>query len=513
MSKVFILSVDQGTTGTTALLVDVSEKTALKIVGRSTVNFPQHFPKADWVEHDLDEIWLSVVQACNEACMQGEARAIHFSRKAIVAIGICNQRETLCVYDRETLKPLARAIVWQCKRSSAICKRLKDEGLEARIRQKTGLFVDPYFSGTKIRWLLENNADLARQIKNGSALLGTIDTFLLSKFGQGKAHVTEASNASRTLLFNIHEGTWDSELLAIMGLASSDNIPEVLDSYGFFTATRGLGFLPDGIPITGVLGDQQAALAGQQCFSSGQAKCTYGTGAFLLLNVGEQSVLSQQGLLTTVAWQIAGKRSFALEGSAFIAGASLQFLRDNLGLLSSAYESETLARPVSAAPLIYFVPALAGLGAPWWYPNARGAFFGLTRATTKEQLVRACLEGLAFQVCDLIESMQRDSSHTFKVLRVDGGAAANSLLLTIQAQLAEIRVERPHNLETTAMGAVFFAGLGAKIFNSFQELGGTSKIQASFEPAVDPEAKDLVRKQKDGWQRAVKAVQVFSGLE
>lgn len=513
MEDKFILSVDQGTTGTTVLLADLSDREDIKIIGRSTISFPQYFPKANWVEHDLDEIWHSVVRACNEACMQAENHSAKFRRRSIVAIGITNQRETLCVYDRENLNPLMRAIVWQCKRSSSICERIREEGLERTIREKTGLFVDPYFSGTKIRWVLENNADLARKIKNGSGILGTVDSFLISKFGKGKDHVTEASNASRTLLFNIHEGKWDSELLSIMGLSSEDSLPEIRNSVDTFTVTKGLDFLPDGIPITGVLGDQQAALAGQRCFSFGEAKCTYGTGAFLLLNVGDQAVVSKHNLLTTVAWQLNGKRTYALEGSSFVAGAAFQFLRDNLGFLRNAWESESLAREAFAAPEIYFVPALAGLGAPWWEPNARGAFLGLTRATTKEQLVRASMEGVAFQVSDLIDSMKLDYRKEFRVLRVDGGAAANSLLLEIQAQLSGLKVERPHNLETTSMGAILFAGLGAKVFLSVEGLKGSLAIHSSFEPAVSRRSVELVQEQKKGWERAIRAVRVFSGLE
>lgn len=513
MEDKFILSVDQGTTGTTVLLADLSDTEDIKVLGRSTVAFPQHFPKADWVEHNLDEIWASVVKACNEACMQAENSSSRFRRKSIVAIGITNQRETTCVYDRETLSPLMRAIVWQCKRSATICERIKEEGFENTIREKTGLFVDPYFSGTKIRWILENNHDLAKKIKKGSAILGTIDTFLMSKFGKGKDHVTEASNASRTLLYNIHEGKWDSDLLSIMGIDSKDCLPEVKNSADKFTVTKGLDFLPDGIPITGVLGDQQAALAGQRCFGFGEAKCTYGTGAFLLLNVGERAVQSQHNLLTTVAWQLAGKKTYALEGASFIAGAAFQFLRDNLGFLKNAWESESLARQALAAPEVYFVPALAGLGAPWWEPNARGAFLGLTRATTKEQLVRASLEGVAFQVCDLIESMKRDYGKELRVLRVDGGAAANSLLLEIQAQLSGLKVERPHNLETTSMGAMLFAALGAKVFSSLDELKRSLAIHSSFEPASSRRNLELVNLQKEGWMRAIQAIRVFSGMK
>ncbi len=512
MEDKFILSVDQGTTGTTVLVVDLSDQDDLKIIGRCTVNFRQYFPKADWVEHDLDEIWSSVARACEEACMEAAHQCSRFKKKNILAIGITNQRETLCVYDRKDLKVLSRAIVWQCKRSSLICEDLRNSGLEKSIREKTGLFVDPYFTGTKIKWLIENNSEIAKKLKKGTAILGTMDSFLISKFGGGRDHKTEASNASRTLLYNIHEGKWDSELVSLMGLPSIDCLAEVQDSVGVFTKTKGLEFLPDGIPITGVLGDQQAALAGQRCFSVGEAKCTYGTGAFLLLNVGKDLVFSKHKLLTTVAWQLDGRLTYALEGASFVAGAALQFLRDNLGILKNTGDSEALARTVLAAPEIIFVPALSGLGAPWWEPKVRGAFLGLTRATTKAQLVRACLEGVAFQVCDLIESMKQDYGDAIEVLRVDGGAASNSLLLEIQAQFAGLKVERPHNLETTAMGAILFAGLGVKVFSSIDKLKKSVAIHSIFEPNTSKRHVELVQEQKKAWLRAIHALKVFSDV-
>lgn len=510
MNDAFILSIDQGTTGTTVLVVNLGGNEGVTVLGQATVNFPQHFPKADWVEHDLNEIWQSLVQAAKQACGQAEAKSLKFSRKMISAVGITNQRETLCIYERSTLKPLMPAIVWQCKRSSELCQKIKAEGLETEIRQKTGLFVDPYFTGTKIKWVMENHPDIATKIKSGSAILGTIDTFLISRLSQGQAHVTEASNASRTLLFDIRKGCWDEDLLSMMGLSSASALADIKDSAGVFALTKGLDFLPDGIPISGVLGDQQAALAGQRCFAVGEAKCTYGTGAFLLLNIGNQVLASHHGLLTTVAWQLASKRTFAIEGSAFIAGAALQFLQDNLGILSDAQQSEALARGSQAAPEIYFVPALAGLGAPWWQPKVRGAFLGLTRATTSGQLARATLEGIAFQVCDLIDSMRQDYGHNLRFLRVDGGAASNSLLLQIQADLTGLVVERPYNLESTSLGAALFAGLGLGYFRQLEDLKAASAIHSSFEPSKTQESKNLTLKQRKGWQRAVRAIDLFS---
>lgn len=510
MEDAFVLSVDQGTTGTTVLIADLSEMKNISILGRSTVEFPQYYPKTDWVEHDLNEIWDSVVKAIEESCQQAEQKFKHFHRKKIRAIGITNQRETLCIYDRNTLTPLRRAIVWQCKRSSSICQRIRKDGYEDVIRNKTGLFVDPYFTGTKLTWVLENEPEIARKIKNGEARIGTIDTFLISKFGAGKDYATEASNASRTLMFNIHTGTWDSELVSFMGLNSTNLLAEIKNSTDVFTHTKGLSFLPDGIPITGVLGDQQAALAGQHCFNIGEAKCTYGTGAFLLLNIGNEVVISQHKLLTTVAWQINEKRTYALEGSSFIAGAAFQFLRDNLKFFKSVSEIESLAKDTNAAPDIYFVPALSGLACPWWEPNAKGAFLGLTRSTSMEQLIRACVEGVAFQVMDLIESMRLDSKKDFQILRVDGGAASNSLLLQIQSQFSGLTVERPHFLETTGMGALLFAALGSGLISSIEEIKNSVSIDKIFTPSHSKLDLEKTKIQKQGWEKAIKAVCIFS---
>lgn len=503
----YLLAIDQGTTGSTALVIEVKGGQETAIVGKATVDFPQHFPKAGWVEHDLNEIWHSVGEACKKAMAAAETRG--FKVAQLAGIGITNQRETTCVFDRKTSKPLHNAVVWQCKRSASICQDLKAQGAEASVRQKTGLVIDPYFSGTKITWFMQNVPAVAKQLAAGTAVVGTIDTYLLHRMTGGAVFATEASNASRTMLYNFNTGKFDSELLKLLQVPSIDVLPEVKDSAGAFGKTKGLDFLPDGIPISGILGDQQAALAGQTCFNVGEAKCTYGTGAFLLMNIGDKPIMSKHGLLTTVAWQLQGKRTFAFEGAAFIAGAAVQFLRDQLKLIASAPSTEEMARGAKAAPDVYFVPALSGLGVPYWNPHARGAIMGLTRDTTKEQVVRATLEGMAFQVCDLINAINKDVASAMKVLRVDGGAVANNLLLEVQAQFANLPVERPKNLETTGFGAGMMAGLGVGIFSSTAVLQKARAVDKTF----DPKKVSDVQKCHDGWARAVRAVQVFAGAD
>ncbi len=511
MANQYIVAIDQGTTGSTVLVIDVSRAGDSTVIGRKTVDFPQHFPQTGWVEHDLEEIWASVAQAAAGALTQAKATKAQFDPKCVIALGITNQRETLCVFDRKTAKPLTRAIVWQCKRSAGICERLRAKGLAAKIGDKTGLVVDPYFSGTKITWIMENLPEIATKVKSGSAVMGTIDTYLIARLTAAQSFVTEASNASRTLCFDIATGKWDLELLDLLGVPNADALPDVKDSAGTFGKTKGLAFLPDGIPITGVLGDQQAALAGQTCFNPGEAKCTYGTGAFLLMNLGDKKLRSHSGMLTTVAWQLKGKRTFAFEGSAFIAGAAVQFLRDQLLFFPKAQDSETLAAGSQAAPEVYFVPALAGLGAPYWDPKAQGAFFGLTRGTSKGQLVRAALEGIAFQVADLTRAMEKDRGGPLTVLRVDGGAAANNLLMQAQADYSAIPVDRPQNLETTAFGAGLFAGLGVGLYSGLDELRSVRRTERLFQPAAKD--KDRIQAHMQGWSRAVRAVKVFAGTE
>jgi glycerol kinase len=507
MSKNYLLAMDQGTTGTTVLVVDVTNPQDTSVIGRKTVDFQQHYPKTGWVEHDLNEIWQTVERATIGAMAGAKATDPGFDQKKIIGLGITNQRETLCIFDRKTSEPHHRGIVWQCKRSTEICERLRQSGVAPTLKEKTGLVCDPYFSGTKLTWVLENVADVAKSIGNGQSLVGTIDTYLIHRLSGGSSHATEASNASRTLLYNIETGEWDKELLKILGVPNADCLPKVLDSAGEFGRTKGLGFLPDGIPISGVLGDQQAALAGQTCFEVGEAKCTFGTGAFLLLNIGEEKLSLDSGLLTTVAWQLKGKRSYAIEGASFIAGASIQFLRDQMGFLDDASHSESMAQGAVGAPEVYFVPALSGLGAPYWNPKAQGGFLGLTRGTTKAQLVRAALEGMAFQVNDLVNAMRQEFTKPLTILRVDGGAAANDLLMQIQADYLGIPVDRPVNLETTAFGAALFAGLGVGLYAGVDELKGVRKTQTIF----NPQTTVATKQQLQGWSRAVKAIEVFAG--
>ena len=509
MAQNFVLAIDQGTTATTAIILDVSGTSRNTVIARASVSFKQYYPRPGWVEHDLDDIWASVQKATLRAISECKHEYPHFDQNKIIAIGITNQRETLCIFERTTGAALSKAIVWQCRRSTEICRIIGESESSSLFYRKTGLVIDPYFTGSKIRWIFEEAPEIGKLIRNGRALIGTVDTFLIHRLTRGE-FVTEPSNASRTLLFDIHTGQWDKDLLEIFKVPSLECLAQVKDSASLLGKTMGNGFLPDQIPITCALGDQQAALAGQLCFDPGDAKCTYGTGAFLLLQLGKTATRSKNKLLTTVSWSLNGQRYYALEGSSFVAGAAVQFLRDNLNLVENATDTEYLASDVRGAPEIYFVPALAGLGAPWWNPKARGAFFGLTRGTKKNQLVRAALEGMAFQVCDLIEAMSSDCGHALKFLRVDGGASANNLLMQVQANLAGISVERPHHLETTAMGAGFFAALGLGIYTNPDELKKLHSIESTFHPVTLGKESRLRDEKIKGWKRAVKAAELFS---
>jgi glycerol kinase len=501
----FLLAIDQGTTGSTALVIDVTEPLEPELVSKSNVRFQQHFPEAGWVEHDLDDIWQSVASACTEALDLARQKLSAFSKNKIVAIGITNQRETLAAFDRHTSKPLAKAIVWQCKRSQSICLEWKRTGLESQFRGKTGLILDPYFSASKVAWYLKNNPDVKSKIESGSGVFGTIDTFLCHRLTACASFVTESSNASRTMLYDIHREQWDEELLNICGLKNSSSLPEVRESSGLFGKTKGVGFLPDGIPITGILGDQQAALAGQTCFKESEAKCTYGTGAFLLMNTGSKAVTSKAGMLTTIAWKTGNQTTYALEGASFIAGAAVQFLRDQLGIITFAGETAQLAADAKAAPHLYFVPALSGLGAPWWQPEARGAFLGMHRGTTRGEISRAALEGIAFQVHDLVKAMEQDLGKPISNLRVDGGASANDLLMQIQANYLQAMVDRPQVVETTAFGAALFAGLGVGLYKDLSECRNARHADRVFTPSNDNVTEHL-----KGWNRAVQAVIAFA---
>jgi glycerol kinase len=478
-----ILAIDQGTTGTTALIMSLDGAT----LGRKNCEFAQHFPQPGWVEHEPEDIWQSVLSA-----VSGALEAARLSGSDIAAIGITNQRETTLLWDRQTDKTVDRAIVWQDRRTAARCAELKTGGYEARVREITGLVLDPYFSGTKLSWLLDQRPEVRAAAQAGKLAFGTIDSYLVWRLAGGAAarapHVTDVTNASRTLLMDLTSRTWSEEMGALLDVPSSV-LPEIVPSAGRVASTRGVPGLPDGIPITGMAGDQHAALFGQACFQPGDAKCTYGTGAFLLLNTGSQAIPSRSGLLSTLAWQVGSKPVYALEGSTFIAGAAVQWLRDGLGIIASADEIEALARSVPTAAGVAFVPALSGLGAPYWDPEARGLITGITRGTTRAHLARATLEAIAFQVQDVIAAMGADLGRPVTRIRVDGGASANSLLLQMQSDFGGLTVERPTELESTARGAAMLAGLGAGLFSSPEDAARMIRVGQAFTPEIDSGAR------------------------
>jgi glycerol kinase len=492
MASSYVMAIDQGTTGTTVLIVDKRLATRAKV----NVEFRQIFPKPGLVEHDLDDVWGSVHGAVQKALREAGLRG-----GEIGAIGITNQRETTALWDRRSGKPVHNAIVWQDRRTADACQRLKEEGREPAIREKTGLVLDPYFSATKLQWLLDNVRGARDKAEGGQLAFGTIDSFLVWRLTGGAAHVTDVSNASRTLLMDLRACAWSPDLLELFRVPKA-LLPEIRSSSEVYGTTKAVRGLPDGIPVCGIAGDQQAALFGQACFAPGQAKCTYGTGAFLLQNVGPEPIASQAGLLSTVAWRIGGETQYALEGSAFIAGAAVQWLRDGLGLIETAAESEALAKTVKDSGEVVFVPALAGLGAPHWRPEARGMLAGLTRGTARGHIARAVLEGIGFQIYDLTQAMARDSGRTAPVFRVDGGATANDLLMQFQADLLGIPVERPRMIETTALGAAFLAGLAAGIWSSRDEIGKSFKVGKRFEPKMKAEERE---RHLAKWRRAVQA--------
>jgi glycerol kinase len=509
-----ILAIDQGTTGSTALVVDCSAGRAAgsgaasgamgRTIGRATTEFPQHFPKPGWVSHDVGEIWESVRKSVTEAI-----RSAGVGPGSIAAIGITNQRETTVVWDKATRKPIDLAIVWQCRRTADVCNELKkDAAVVERVREKTGLVIDAYFSATKIAWLLDNVAGARARADRGELAFGTIDSFLVSQLTAGAEraeHVSDVTNASRTLLMNLARAEWDPELCKLFKVPASV-LPRIVGSAEVVGRTAGVGFLPDGIPIAGMAGDQQAALFGQACFHEGDAKCTYGTGAFALMNIGERPLMSKHGLVTTAAWRVGGKTTYALEGSAFIAGAAVQWLRDGLGLIKQARDVEALARQVESSDGVAFVPALAGLGAPYWDPDARGTITGLTRGTTAAHLARATLEGVAFQVFDLLEAMTKDAGRPLARLRVDGGASANELLMQFQVGIANVVAERPTDIESTGRGAAMLAGLGAGLYRTLDDVAKTVSLGARFEPAMSADERaghlkrwhDAVRRSRSG---------------
>ncbi len=485
-----VLAIDQGTTGSTCLLVDA----ALQVVAKHNHEFPQHFPEPGWVEHDPEQLWDSVVRAIADVLAKSGV-----APSRIAAIGVTNQRETSLLWDRRTSAAIHRAIVWQDRRTAARCEALQAAGHAPRVRELTGLVLDPYFSGTKLAWALDRVEGARAAATKGELAAGTIDTYLVWRLTGGASHVTEPSNASRTMLWPLVGGGWSDELCELIGVPRAV-LPEVRPCTAEFGRTRGVPGLPDGIPIHGIAGDQQSALFGQACFGTAQAKCTYGTGAFVVLNTGDRIVPSQHGLLTSVAWQIGEQTTWCLEGSSFMAGAVVQWLRDGLGIIESAAEVEALARRVPDAGGVVFVPGHAGLGAPHWRPHARGLVRGITRGTTRAHLARAALEGVALQIADLVDAMVADLGEPLAVLRVDGGAAANDLLLQIQCDLLGVPLDRPQMLEATGLGAAALAGLGIGLWSDLDALGRTWRRERRFEPAGDAES---IARLRAAWREAI----------
>lgn len=494
--KKFIMSIDQGTTSTRAVLIDREGN----IAASNQREFTQHFPRSGWVEHNANEIWSSVLSVVAGVMIEN-----NITPADIDSIGITNQRETAVVWDKNTGLPIYNAIVWQSRQTADICFDLKEQGYEALFREKTGLVIDPYFSGTKIKWILDNVEGAMEKAENGDLLFGTVDSWIIWKFTEGAEHVTDYTNASRTLLYNIYELKWDEELLSILNIPKK-MLPEVKSSseiYGYTTKSHFFGY---NIPIAGIAGDQQAALFGQTCFNEGDAKNTYGTGCFLLLNTGEEPTSSNNGLLTTIAVGINGKVNYALEGSIFVAGSAIQWLRDNLEFFSDSKVSEQYARQVDSSEGVYVVPAFTGLGAPYWDSEARGAMFGLSRGTTKAHISRATLEAVAYQTKDVLDAMQLDAGIEIDRLRVDGGASANNFLMQFQSDMLQTKVERPAILESTALGAGYLAGLATGFFLSQEALQELSKTDSTFNPLMDNNKRDTLYR---GWQSAVRVTQMF----
>lgn len=489
----YICAIDQGTTGTTVIILDE----ALRVRGRAQQDFEQIFPKPSWVEHDPEAIWQSTVETLAAARKDANIEA-----SEIVGVGITNQRETTVVWDRKTGKAIHNAIVWQDRRTRGRIQQLVDDGYEELVRKRTGLLLDPYFSGTKIEWILDNVEGARARAERGELAFGTIDSFLLWRLTHGTRHATDISNASRTLLMDLKTGQWDEELLKLFRVPA-ELLPEIVGNSEFYGEVRGIDGLTDGTPICGMAGDQQAALFGQTCFGPGEAKCTYGTGAFLLMNTGHEPVSSRHRLLTTAAWRIDDKTTYALEGSAFIAGALVQWLRDGLGMISSADEIEELALSVPSSEGVVVIPSLAGLGAPHWNPGARGVIWGLTRGTTRAHIARAALEAIALQNVDILQAMERDLKEPLKELKVDGGASANNLLMQMQADFLNRPIIRPEMTETTALGAGLLAGLSAGVFSDLDEIRKTWRENARFESTISTASR---RAHLQLWAEGIKRV-------
>lgn len=490
------MSLDQGTTGSRCIIFSID---GAAVSSRSS-EYPLHFPHEGWVEQNPADIWNSQITVAKEAV---ETSGIKWSD--IAAVGITNQRETVIMWDRHTGEPVYNAIVWQCRRTADLCEKLKNDGLEKTIKEKTGLLCDPYFSATKIKWILDNIAGVRARAERGDILFGTVDTWLMWKLSGGKIHATDYSNASRTMLFNINTLEWDDELLSVFNIPRAI-LPRVMPSSGIFGYTD-KSVLGAVLPISGVAGDQQAALFGQCCFERGELKNTYGTGGFLLMNTGEKPAFAQGGLLTTIAFGLNGKVYYALEGSVFICGAVIQWIRDGLGLIKSASESEAMAAQVADNGGVYVVPAFVGLGAPYWDPYARGAIFGLTRASNKHHIIRAAIESMAYQTYEVTAAMERESKIKITTLRVDGGASQNNLLLKFQSDILGIDVVRPNCAETTALGAAYLAGLGAGCYRNTDEILKLSSQSRRFSPDMSDEKRDSLIL---GWHNAVERTLGYS---
>lgn len=497
MKKNYILSLDQGTTSSRAILFNH----AGNIVSVAQKEFEQFFPSPGWVEHDANEIWTSVLACIAEVLRKGDVLP-----EEVAGIGITNQRETTVVWDKETGKPIHRAIVWQSRQTENICTELREQGHEDLFRNKTGLLIDPYFSGTKVKWLLDEVEGAREKADKGQLMFGTIDTWLIYKLSGNKTHVTDYSNASRTLMYNIHDLTWDEELCSILNVPLS-MLPEVRSSSEVYAHTESYHFFGEEVPIAGIAGDQQAALFGQACFEKGMAKNTYGTGCFLLMHTGDQPVYSKHGLLTTIAWGIDGKVEYALEGSIFTAGSAVQWLRDGLNILESAEESEQLARSIDSTEGVYMVPAFVGLGSPYWDSNARGSLVGLTRGTTSAHITRATLESIAYQTKDVLDAMMQDASIPLTKLRVDGGAVNNNFLMQFQSDILHTTVERAKIEETTALGAAYLAGLAIGFWKDQDEIASLRQSESSFHSKMSEEDQQA---HYDGWRKAVEATRMFT---
>jgi len=497
MNQRYIISVDQGTTGTTVSLINTKGQFKINV----NKEFRQIFPQPGWVEHNPKDIWASLRNSLKEVFEKSRVKA-----SQIVSIGITNQRETVVAWDRQSGEPIGNAIVWQCRRTTDFCQKLKRQGYEKKVNEITGLVLDPYFSGTKMHWILQNNPRARQLASKGHLCFGTIDSFLIWKLTGGKSFVTDVSNASRTLLMDLKRLDYSAEMLKLFDIRR-EMLPQILPSDSMFGQTNKAPLLGSGIPIHGVLGDQQSALFGQKCFSKGDAKITYGTGSFLLMNTKNQMIHSQHGLLTTVAWQLSrGGADYALEGGAFICGAAVQWLRDNLGFIKGSSEIERLAARVPDTGGVQFVPAFAGLGAPYWEPRVRGSLFGVSRGTRREHIARATLEAMALQNVDVLQTMVLDSKVAIKNVRVDGGAAANNLLMQMQADFLGVRVIRPKTIETTSLGAALMAGLGVKLWGGLNEIKKLDLVDREFKSQIS------TREQKNrlkNWHRAIKAMQTY----